>query len=80
MVLAPGAAALDSQELSAICGIGVLQAKSLSSGYFSSDADTLYVAGVPSPSPSPSPPPRLGIGDNFRFWSEVMNAERSTAP
>ena len=74
MVLAPGAAALDSQELSAICGIGVLQAKSLSSGYFSSDAGTLYVAGVGPP------PPTLGIGDNFRFWSEVMNAERSTAP
>ena len=73
MVLAPGAAALDSQELSAICGIGALQAKSLASGYFSSG--TLYVAGV-----GPPPVPGLGIGDNFRFWSEVMAAERSTAP
>jgi len=72
MVLAPGAAALDLRELSAICGIGVLQAKSLSTGYFSSGS--LYVAGVGPP------PPTLGIGDNFRFWSEVMAAERSTAP
>jgi len=74
MVLAPGAAALDSRELSAICGIGLLQAKSLSNNYFSSDAGTLYVAGV-----GPPPPP-LGIGDNFRFWSEVMNAERAPSP
>jgi len=72
MVLAPGAAALDLRELAAICGIGVLSSKSLSTGYFSSG--TLYVAGVGPP------PPTLGIGDNFRFWSEVMNAERSTAP
>jgi len=78
MVLAPGAAALDSEELSAICGVGVLQAKSLSNKYFSADAGTLYVAGVPPP--TPLPPPRLGIGDNFRFWSEVMNAERSPSP
>jgi len=68
----PGAAALESAELAAICGIGVLSSKSLSTGYFSSG--TLYVAGVGPP------PPTLGIGDNFRFWSEVMNAERSTAP
>jgi len=72
MVLAPGAAALDLHELAAICGIGVLQAKSLSTGYFSSG--TLYVAGVGPP------PPTLGVGDNFRFWSELMNAERATAP
>ncbi|HEY4884736.1 MAG TPA: S8 family serine peptidase [Myxococcales bacterium] len=72
MVLAPGAAALDLRELAAICGIGLLQAKSLSTGYFSSG--NLYVAGVGPP------PPTLGIGDNFRFWSEVMSAERSTAP
>jgi hypothetical protein len=72
MVLAPGAAALDLRELAAICGIGLLQAKSLSTGYFSSG--TLYVAGVGPP------PPALGIGDNFRFWSEMMNAERSIAP
>src|SRR5882672_2267576 len=60
MVLAPGAAALDLRELSAICGVGVLQAKSLSNKYFSSDAGTLYVAGVPPPTPLRSEERRVG--------------------
>jgi Subtilase family len=71
MVLAPGAAALDANALADVCGISVLLAKSLSSGYFSSG--TLYVAGQDLPAP-------LGVGDNPRFWSRVMNAERATAP
>ncbi len=71
MVLAPGAAALDATALADICGITVLLSKSLSSGYFSSG--TLYVAGQDLPAP-------LGVGDNPRFWSRVMGAERATAP
>jgi len=50
-------------ELAAICGIGVLQAKSLSTGYFS--LRHALLAGVGPP------PPTLGVGDNFRFWSEL---------
>jgi len=71
MVLAPGAAALDANALADVCGISVLLSKPLSSGYFSNG--TPYVAGQDPPSP-------LGIGDNPRFWSRVMNAERATAP
>jgi hypothetical protein len=71
-VVAPGAAALDSQELSRICGVSIGLSNSLSTGYFTSG--TLYVAG------SGSPPPGFGAGYNARFWSEVMNAEGSTAP
>jgi serine protease len=71
-VLTPGAAALDSSELAAMCGISVALIKPLSTSYFSSG--NLYLAGVGSP------PPGLGAGDNARFWSEVMNAEGSTAP
>jgi hypothetical protein len=71
MVLTPGAAALDSKQLAEICGISVLLAKPLSSSYFSSGA--LYLAGQDLPS-------ALGLGDNSRFWSRVMNAEGATAP
>jgi hypothetical protein len=71
MVLAPGAAALDANALADVCGISVLLGKQLSTDYFSNG--TLYVAGQDLPSP-------LGIGDNPRFWSRVMNAERATAP
>jgi serine protease len=72
-VLAPGAAAIDATELATICGgLGVTAAKSLSGSYFASG--TLYVAG------SGSPPAGMGAGDSVRFWSEVMNAEGSTAP
>ncbi len=72
-VLAPGAAAIDATELATICGgLGVTAVKSLSSSYFTSG--TLYVAG------SGSPPSGMGAGDSARFWSEVMNAEGSTAP
>ena len=71
-VLTPGAAAIDAAELGNICGLSVGTAESLNSGYFGSG--TLYVAG------SGSQPPAMGAGDNARFWSEVMNAEGSTAP
>jgi hypothetical protein len=71
-VVAPGAAALDSQELSRICGVSIGLSNSLSTGYFTSG--TLHVAG------SGSPPPGFGAGSNARFWSDVMNAEGSTAP
>ena len=71
-VVTPGAAALDSRELSRICGISVLLTTSLSSGYFTSG--TLFVAG------SGSPPPGFGAGYNPRFWADVMNAEDATAP
>ncbi|HYS07399.1 MAG TPA: S8 family serine peptidase [Myxococcales bacterium] len=71
-VLAPGAAALDAREVARICGLSVSLVKSLSSSFFWSG--TLYTAGV-----GPQPP-GLGIGDNARFWADVMNAERSTAP
>jgi serine protease len=71
-VVAPGAAAIDSKELSRICGVSIGLSNSLSTSYFTSG--TLYVAG------SGSPPPGFGAGYNARFWSEVMNAEGSTAP
>jgi hypothetical protein len=71
-VLAPGAAAFDAAELGSICGVSTSFSKTLTTDYFS--LGTLYVAG------SGSPPPGLGAGDNSRFWSEVMNAEGSTAP
>ena len=71
MVLTPGAAALDATALADVCGISVLLSKQLSSSYFSSGA--LLVAGQ-------APPSALGLGDNPRFWSRVMAAERATAP
>jgi hypothetical protein len=71
-VLTPGAAALDTAELGNICSVSVAYSATLTTDYFS--LGTLYVAG------SGSPPPGLGAGDNARFWSEVMNAEGSTAP
>ena len=71
-VVTPGAAALDSRELSRICGVSISLSTSLSSDYFTSG--TLYVAG------SGSPPPNFGAGYNARFWADVMNAEGSTAP
>ncbi len=71
-VVAPGAAAIDSQELSRVCGVSIGLSTPLSTGYFTSG--TLYVAG------SGSSPPGFGAGYNARFWSEVMNAEGSTAP
>jgi len=71
-VLAPGAAAFDSRELGRMCGLSVSFVKSLNPSYF--QAGKLYTAGV---GPQPS---GLGIGDNPRFWSDVMNVERSTAP
>ncbi len=71
-MLTPGAAAFDSKELGLICGLSTSLVKSLSTSYFSSG--TLFAAGVGSP------PSGLGVGGNARFWSEVMNAEGSTAP
>lgn len=71
-VLSPGAAAIDLQELGAICGVSTAVAEPLATNYFTSG--TLYVAGAGSP------PSGMGAGDNARFWSEVMNAEGSTAP
>jgi serine protease len=71
-VLTPGAAALDATELGNICGVTTAQAAWLSGNYFWSG--TLYVAGAGSP------PAGMGVGDGARFWSEVMNAEGSTAP
>ncbi|MFL5313235.1 MAG: S8 family serine peptidase [Myxococcales bacterium] len=71
-VVTPGAAALDSRELSRICGTSVMLSTSLSSGYFTSG--TLFVAGAGFP------PPGFGAGYNPRFWADVMNAEGSTEP
>src|SRR5262249_11607593 len=71
-VVAPGAAALDSRELARICGISLSLVKSLNPSYFV--GGMLYRAGV-----GPQPP-ALGIGGNARFWSDVMNTERSTVP
>jgi hypothetical protein len=71
-VMTPGAAAFDQNELGLMCGISVAQVKALSTSYFSSG--TLYFGGVGSP------PSGMGAGDSARFWSEVMNAEGSTAP
>ena len=71
-VVTPGAAALDARELARICGVSVSLSASLSTGYFTSG--TLFVAG------SGPNPPGFGAGYNARFWSEVMNAEGSTAP
>jgi hypothetical protein len=71
-VLTPGAAALDSGELGSICGVSASTVRPLTSNYFWSGK--LYEAGV---APQPS---GLGIGDNARFWAEVMNAEGSAAP
>ncbi len=71
-VVAPGAAALDSQELSRICGVSIALSNPLSADYFTSG--TLYVAG------QGLPPPGFGAGYSARFWSDVMNAEGATAP
>jgi len=71
-VVTPGAAALDSRELSRICGTSLMFSTSLSTGYFTSGM--LFVAG------SGSTPPGFGAGNNPRFWADVMNAEGSTAP
>jgi serine protease len=71
-VVTPGAAAFDSNELGLMCGISVAAVRPLSSSYFSSG--TLYFGGLGSP------PSGMGAGDSARFWSEVMNAEGSTAP
>ena len=71
-MVTPGAAAFDRNELGLMCGISVAQVKALSTSYFSSG--TLYFGGVGSR------PSGMGAGDSARFWSEVMNAEGSTAP
>ena len=71
-VVTPGAAALDSREVSRICGVSVSLTTSLSTGYFTSG--TLYTAG------SGFQPPGFGAGYNARFWADVMNAEGATAP
>jgi len=71
-VVTPGAAALDSRELSRICGVSIALSNPLSTGYFTSGA--LYVAG------QGSPPPGYGAGYSARFWADVMNAEGATAP
>jgi hypothetical protein len=71
-MVTPGAAAFDRNELGLMCGISVAAVRALSTSYFSSG--TLYVGGLGSP------PPGMGAGDSARFWSEVMNAEGSTAP
>jgi Subtilase family len=71
-VLTPGAAAFNSRELGRICGVSAALVQPLSSDYFWSG--TLYEAGV-----GPQPP-GLGIGDNARFWADVMNTDGSTAP
>ena len=71
-VMAPGAVALDDREVARICGLSVSLVKSLATSYFWSG--TPYTAGL---GPQPS---GLGIGDNARFWADVMNTERSTAP
>jgi Subtilase family len=71
-VVMPGAAAIDSNELGRICGVSAASSTSLSTGYFTSG--TLFVAG------SGSPQPGFGAGYNARFWSEVLNAEGTTAP
>ncbi len=71
-VVTPGAAALDSREVSRICGVSVSLTTSLSTGYFTSG--TLYTAG------SGFQPPGFGAGYNPRFWADVMNAEGATAP
>jgi serine protease len=71
-VVTPGAAAIDSKELSRICGVSIALSSLLSTSYFTSG--TLNLAG------SGSPPPGFGAGYNARFWSDVMNAEGSTAP
>ncbi len=71
-VLAPGAAAIDVLELGRICGVSLAFSKPLSSSYFTSG--TLRVADAGAP------PAIGGAGDNARFWSEVRNAEGSTAP
>jgi len=72
-VLTPGAAAIDLRELANVCGgLGIATAKALSTSYFASG--TLYVA------TSCAAPAGMGAGDNARFWSEVMNAEGTTAP
>lgn len=71
-VLAPGAAAMDGQELAYICGTSALTARSLSSSYFSSG--TLYFGG------SAWAPAGMGAGDNPRFWAEVLNAELASLP
>jgi hypothetical protein len=70
-VVTPGAAALDSRELSRICGVSIALSNPLSTGYFTSG--TLHVAGRGSPPP-------LGVGYSARFWADVMNAEGATAP
>ena len=70
--LSPGAAAIDLTELGNICGVSLAVAEPVGWGYFASG--TLYVAG------SGAQPSGLGAGDSARFWSEVMNAEGSTAP
>jgi serine protease len=71
-MVTPGAAAFDNNELGLMCGISVAQVKALSTSYFSSG--TLFFGG------SGSLPSGIGAGDSARFWSEVMNAEGSTAP
>ena len=71
-VVAPGAAALDSRELSRICSVSIGLSNPLSTGYFTSG--TLHVAG------QGSPPPGFGAGYSARFWADVMNAEGATAP
>jgi hypothetical protein len=71
-MMTPGAAAFDRNELGLMCGISVAAVRALSTSYFSSG--TLYFGGVGSP------PSGMGAGDSARFWSEVMNAEGSTAP